>query len=97
MNHPALDQLDAVATQIRVHEERRLDALAAATGLGVDHESAPSMLAVVKGNRLVGLEIHDSLLDEYRTRPHEFAVYVNSVISRAFDDWRADYNAKAVG
>ncbi|TQC45163.1 hypothetical protein EEB14_33355 [Rhodococcus sp. WS4] len=93
--HPVLEQLSADAQWILANQEKIAAARRDACGLGVDHAETPSVLAVVKENRLVGLQIDDSLLDEYRSKPAEFSVYLNAVITRAFQDWRDDFNGKA--
>ncbi|NKS74625.1 hypothetical protein GS531_22905 [Rhodococcus hoagii] len=89
--HPSLQTLLDAAQSVRRSEEATERAFADAFGVGADHPEAPSVLAMVSRNRLIRLEIDDSVLDRYRTNPVEFGIYVNTIIRGAFADWRADF------
>ena len=88
--HESLQAMLDAAQSVRASEETLDKAFAEAMGIAADHPETPSVLAVVSGNRLIGLEIDESVLDLYRNDPITFAVYVNTVVRGAFAHWRAD-------
>lgn len=86
--HPSLQGMLDAAQKVRAAEATIEQAYAKALGVAVDHPETPSVLAVVSRNRLIGLEIDESVLDLYRNDPTTLAVYVNTIIRGAFADWR---------
>lgn len=88
--HPSLQGMLDAAQKVRTSEEATEKAFAEAFGVGADHPDTPSVLAVVSRNRLIGLEIDESVLDLYRNDPTTLAVYLNTIIRGAFADWRTN-------
>ncbi|MFZ2175227.1 MAG: hypothetical protein WAW17_14595 [Rhodococcus sp. (in: high G+C Gram-positive bacteria)] len=75
-----------------VHQSETImdKAFSEAFGAASDHHETPSVLAVVSRNRLIGLEIDDSVIDMYRNDPVTLGVYLNTIIRGAFENWRDD-------
>lgn len=84
----ALDQMLRGADEIRAAEAAIAAAYNEAIGVGADHESEPAVLAVFQQNRLVGLEIDQSILDLYRDNPTGLSIHISSVMRCAYTDWK---------
>ncbi|WP_301851079.1 hypothetical protein [Rhodococcus pyridinivorans] len=88
--HPNLQEMRSAAQSVRATQELSDHAFSGVLGMAADHPEMPSVLAVVSRNRLIGLEIDQSVLDQYRNDLVTLGVYVNTIIRGAFEDWRRE-------
>lgn len=88
--HPSLQGMLDAAQKTRASEATIEKAFENAIGIAGDDPETPSVLAVVSRNRLIGFEIDESILDLYRNDPTTLAVYVNTIIRGAFNNWRTN-------
>ncbi|ULD38948.1 hypothetical protein [Rhodococcus qingshengii] len=94
--HSSLQTMLDAAAQIRQSEEITHRAFADSVGYAADQPEDWSVLAIVANRRLVVLEIDESVIELYRNMPNnndnlpevQLALYVNTIIRGAFQDYR---------
>lgn len=81
--HQSLQGMLDAAHTVQASREAADRAFAEAVGVAGDHPDTPSVLAAVSRNRLVLLEIDESVLEYYRNDPNAAHWYRNDPDGRA--------------